>query len=119
MRQEHGGIIKRYVQSKKSLVCLGEICPALPLVLSTLRTRGAIISPAGRRLLIASHAGAELNINPWRSLEAEALGHLIKIQLIDIEAGAEAVRSICLKIRPTTPSQHPIKTKLKGRKTHL
>jgi hypothetical protein len=69
--------------------------PPLNLRLTTIRPSSATTTtwPA-----IPAHAGAELNIHPGRGGEAEALGHLDEIELVDVEDGAEGVRGVGLQV---------------------
>jgi hypothetical protein len=49
-------------------------------------------------LVTLLHAGAESNVDSWGSREAKGLGNLDKIEAVDVEDAAQAVRCICLKI---------------------
>lgn len=49
-------------------------------------------------LLVTAQAGTQLNVNAGRGGESEALGHLDKVQLVDVEHGAERVGGIGLQV---------------------
>ena len=49
-------------------------------------------------LVALFHAGAEGNVDAWRSREAERLGNLDKVEAVDVEDAAQAVRCICLEV---------------------
>ena len=49
--------------------------------------------------LITGHAGTQLDINPWRSIETKALGDLHQVQLVHIEHGAKRMRGVRLEVR--------------------
>lgn len=49
-------------------------------------------------LLVTAQAGTQLDVNAGRRREAEALGHLDKVQLVDVEHGAERVGGVGLQV---------------------
>jgi len=49
-------------------------------------------------LVALLHAGAESNVDSWGSWEAKGLGNLNKIEAVDVEDAAQAVRCIGLKV---------------------
>ena len=49
-------------------------------------------------LVLVFHASPEADIDTWRRLEAEALGHLDEIQGMNIENASQAVGSVGLEI---------------------
>lgn len=59
----------------------------------------AIVPPSLLLLfLVSAETGAELDINARRRRESESLGHLDKVQLVDIKDRSEGVGRICLEV---------------------
>lgn len=75
----------------------------LALEFQALATLGlATIRPAALLflLLVPAQTRAQGNVNPRRSRETEALGHLDQIQLVYIEYRPERVRGVGLEVGP-------------------
>lgn len=66
--------------------------------LGTLFWLAAVRSPAFL-FLISSHARSQRDVDPWRFVEAKALGKLLLVELVHIEDGPKAVTGIRLKVR--------------------
>ncbi|TKW56812.1 hypothetical protein CTA1_6381 [Colletotrichum tanaceti] len=74
----------------------------LPLLVEAagalLLPRLAAVRPPALRLLVAAHARADRDVDPWRRREAEALGHLGQVQLVDVEDGAQRVAGVRVQV---------------------
>lgn len=71
---------------------LDTVSPPVSLLLTLPRL--AAVGPSSLHLLVPAHAGTQRDVNPRRCVEAKALGHLLEIQLGDVEDGPQAVAGV-------------------------
>ena len=62
----------------------------------------APICPPSLNLLILAQARPQADVDPRRRGEAKALGHLHQVELVHVKHRPQAVRGICLEIRPVS-----------------
>ncbi len=53
-------------------------------------------------LLVSTHTCAQSYVHSWRGLKSEALGHFDKIELVNVEYRAKAVRGVGLEVGAVT-----------------
>ena len=66
--------------------------PLKPLPLFRLTSVG----PPALFFLVSAHACAQCNVNAWRRGEAETLGYLDQIELVNVKDGPQTVRGVRL-----------------------
>lgn len=88
--------IKMPCKLRRTMPCKRGMSPRSVLFAEAVGLRLAAVCATA--LVALFHAGAEGNVDAWRSREAERLGNLDKVEAVDVEDAAQAVRCICLEV---------------------